>query len=41
VITGSQNTKLLFFTKSGEKQGELKLDYSATSAAVIDDKTLA
>jgi hypothetical protein len=32
---------LLFFTKSGEKQGELKLDYSATSAAVIDDKTLA
>jgi hypothetical protein len=41
VITGSQNKKLLFFTKSGEKQGELKLDYSATSAAVIDDKTLA
>jgi hypothetical protein len=41
VITGSQNTKLLFFTKSGEKQGELKLDYSATSAAVIDDKTVA
>jgi hypothetical protein len=24
-----------------EKQGEIKLDYPATSAAVIDDKTVA
>jgi hypothetical protein len=41
LITGSSNKKLLFFTKSGEKQGEIKLDFPATSVAVIDDKTLA
>ena len=41
LITGSPNKKLLFLTKSGKKQGEIKLDYSATSAVVIDDNTLA
>ena len=41
LITGSPNKKLLFFTKLGKKQGELKLNYPATSAAVIDDKTVA
>jgi hypothetical protein len=41
LITGSKNKKMLFFTKSGTKQGEIKLDFPATSAAVIDDKTLA
>jgi Holliday junction resolvase RusA-like endonuclease len=41
LITGSQNKTMLFFTKSGEAQGEIKLDYPATSAAVIDDKTVA
>jgi hypothetical protein len=40
-LTGSQNKHLLFFTKSGKKQGEIQLDYPVTSAAVIDDKTLA
>jgi hypothetical protein len=39
VITGRK--KLLFFTKSGKMEGEIKLDYPATSAVVIDDKTLA
>ena len=39
VITG--NKKLLFFTKSGKREGEIKMEYSATSAAVVDDKTLA
>ena len=32
---------MLFFTKSSKKQGEIQLDYPVTSAAVIDDKTLA
>ena len=32
---------MLFIIKSGTKQGEIKLDFPATSAAVIDDKTLA
>ena len=41
LITGSQNKHFLFFTKSGKKQGEINLGYPATSAAVIDDKTLA
>ena len=41
LITGSPNKILLFLTKSGKKQGEIKLDYSATSAVVIDDNTLA
>jgi hypothetical protein len=41
VITGNTNKKMLFFTKSGEKQGEIKLGFPATSAAVIDDETLA
>jgi hypothetical protein len=40
VITGNTNKKMLFFTKSGEKQGEIKLGFPATSAAVIDDETL-
>ena len=39
VING--NKKLLFFTKSGKREGEIKLDYPATSAVVIDDNTLA
>jgi hypothetical protein len=39
VING--NKKLLFFTKSGKREGEIKMEYSATSAAVVDDKTLA
>jgi hypothetical protein len=39
VING--NKKLLFFTKSGKREGEIKLDFPATSAAVVDDKTLA
>jgi hypothetical protein len=41
LITGSKNKSLLFFTKLGKKRGEIKLDFPATSAAVIDDKTLA
>jgi hypothetical protein len=41
LITGSQNKHLLFFTKSGKKRGEIQLDYPVTSAAVIDDTTLA
>jgi hypothetical protein len=32
---------MLFIIKSGTKQGEIKLDFPATSVAVIDDKTLA
>jgi hypothetical protein len=39
LITGSPNKKLLFLTKSGKKQGEIKLDYSATSAVVIDERS--
>ena len=41
LITGSKNKTLLFFTKLGKKRGEIKLDFPATSAAVIDDRTLA
>jgi hypothetical protein len=41
LITGSKNKKMLFIIKSGTKQGEIKLDFPATSVAVIDDKTLA
>jgi hypothetical protein len=29
VITGNTNKKMLFFTKYGEKQGEIKLGFSA------------
>ena len=32
---------MLFFTKSRTKQGEIKLEFSATSAAVIDDIAVA
>jgi Holliday junction resolvase RusA-like endonuclease len=41
MITGKYNSKLLFFSKSGEKQGEIIIDYPATAVAVINDEMLA
>ena len=41
MITGKYNQKLLFFSKSGEKQGEITIDCPATAVAVINDEILA
>jgi Holliday junction resolvase RusA-like endonuclease len=41
MITGKYNCKLLFFSKSGEKQGEITIDYPATAVAIINDEILA
>ena len=41
MITGKYNTKLLFFSKSGEKHGEIQIHYPATAVAVINDEILA
>ena len=41
MITGKNNLTLLFFSKSGEKQGEIKIDFPATAVAVINDEILA
>jgi hypothetical protein len=41
MITGEYNKKLLFFSKAGEKQGEITIDCPATAVAVINDKVLA
>jgi Holliday junction resolvase RusA-like endonuclease len=41
MITGKYNKKLLFFSKSGEKHGEIQIDYPATAVAVINDEILA
>ena len=41
MITGKYNKKLLFFSKSGEKHGEIQIDYPATDVAVINDEILA
>jgi hypothetical protein len=40
-VTGKYNQKLLFFSKSGEKQGEITIDCPATAVAVINDEILA
>ena len=41
MITGKYNKKLLFFSKLGEKQGEITIDFPATAVAVINDEILA
>jgi hypothetical protein len=41
MITGTYNKTLLFFSKLGEKQGEIAIVYSATAVAVIYDEILA
>jgi Holliday junction resolvase RusA-like endonuclease len=41
MITGKYNKTLLFFSKSGEKQGEIKIGFPATAVAVINDEILA
>ena len=41
MITGKNNKTLLFFSTSGEKQGEITIDYPATAVAVINDEILA
>jgi len=41
MISGKYNKKLLFFSKSGEKQGEITIDYPVTAVAVINDEILA
>jgi hypothetical protein len=41
MITGKNNKTLLFFSTSGEKQGEITIDHLATAVAVINDEILA
>jgi Holliday junction resolvase RusA-like endonuclease len=41
MITGKNNKTLLFFSKSGEKQGEITINSPATAVAVINDEILA
>jgi hypothetical protein len=41
MITGKYNNFLLFFSQSGEKQGEITIDYPATAVTVFHDEILS
>ena len=41
MINGKYNKKLLLFSKSREKQGEITIDFPTTAVAVINDEILA